>query len=51
MRGTGDRVTDSAEKTVRDVRRAARQHRSVEEKMRIVLEYLRGMASFAELCR
>ena len=32
----------SAEKTVRDIRRATRRHYSSEEKIRIVLEGLRG---------
>ena len=31
-----------AEKLVRDIRRATRKHHSVEEKIRIVLEGLRG---------
>ena len=37
--------------TVRDIRRAARRHFSAEEKIRIVLEGLRGEDSIAELCR
>lgn len=41
----------SAEKTVRDIRRATRRSYSAEEKIRIVLEGLRGEASIAELCR
>lgn len=41
----------SAEKTVRDIRRATRKHYSAEEKIRIVLEGLRGENSIAELCR
>ncbi len=41
----------SAEKTVRDIRRATRRHYSAEEKIRIVLEGLRGEDSIAELCR
>jgi transposase len=41
----------SAEKTVRDLRRATRKHYSSEEKIRIVLEGLRGEESVAELCR
>jgi len=36
---------------VRDIRRATRKHRSAEEKIRIVLEGLRGESSIAELCR
>ncbi len=41
----------SAEETVRDIRRATRRHFSAEEKIRIVLEGLRGDDSVAELCR
>ena len=41
----------SAEKTVRDIRRATRKHYSAEEKIRIVLEGLRSEDSIAELCR
>lgn len=40
-----------AEKTVRDIRRATRRHYSAEEKIRIVLEGMRGEESIAELCR
>ena len=42
---------DTAEKTVRDIRRAARRQYSAEEKIRIVLEGLRGETSIAEFCR
>jgi len=42
---------ESAEKTVRDIRRATRRQYSAEEKIRIVLEGLRGEVSIAELCR
>ena len=41
----------SAEQTVRDIRRATRKQYSAEEKIRIVLEGLRGEDSIAELCR
>jgi transposase-like protein len=41
----------SAEKTVRDIRRATRRHNSAEEKIHIVLEGLRGEDSIAELCQ
>jgi len=41
----------SAEKTVRDIRRATRRNYSPEEKIRIVLEGLRGEESVAALCR
>ena len=43
-------VKDSAEKTVRDIRRRARRKFSAEEKIRIVLEGFRGEDSIAELC-
>jgi len=42
---------DSAEKAIRDIRRATRRQYSAEEKIRIVLEGLRGEDSIAELCR
>ncbi len=51
MRQASKRVPDSAEKMVRDIRRATRRHHSAEEKIRIVLEGLRGEVSIAELCR
>src|SRR5258706_2977589 len=51
MRQASKRVPDSAEKTVRDIRRATRRHHSAEEKIRIVLEGLRSEDSIAELCR
>ena len=41
----------SVERTVRDIRRATRRQYSAEEKIRIVLEGLRGEESIAELCR
>ena len=41
----------SVEKAVRDIRRATRRQYSAEEKIRIVLEGLRGEESIAELCR
>ena len=40
-----------AERVVRDIRRATRKQYSAEEKIRIVLEGLRGEESIAELCR
>jgi transposase len=43
--------SDGVEKTVRDIRRATRKQYSAEEKIRIVLEGLRGEDSIAELCR
>jgi transposase len=45
------RHPDGAEKLVRDIRRATRRHFSAEDKIRIVLEGLRGEDSIAELCR
>ena len=41
----------SAEQVVRDIRRETRRKYSAEEKIRIVLERLRGEDSIAELCR
>ena len=41
----------SVEKTVRDIRRHTRKKYSAEEKIRIVLEGLRGEDTIAELCR
>ena len=40
-----------AEQIVKDIRRATRRHFSAEEKIRVVLEGLRGEESIAELCR
>ena len=40
-----------AERVVKDIRRATRRHFSAEDKIRIVLEGLRGEDSIAELCR
>ena len=44
-------VKESAEKVVKDIRRATRRHFSAEDKIRIVVEGLRGEESIAELCR
>jgi transposase len=41
----------SAEETIRDIRRETRRKWNAEEKIRIVLEGLRGEESIAELCR
>ena len=43
--------TRGAEQAVRDIRRATRRKFSAEEKIRIVLEGLRGEDTIAELCR
>ena len=51
MRQRDTKVPKSAEETVRDIRRATRRHFSAEEKIRIVLDGLRGEDSIAELCR
>ncbi len=40
-----------SERLVKDIRRATRKHYSAEDKIRIVLDGLRGDASIAELCR
>ena len=39
------------ERVVQDIRRATRKHYSAEDKIRIVLDGLRGEDSIAELCR
>ena len=41
----------SSERLVKDIRRATRKQYSAEEKIRIVLDGLRGELSIAELCR
>ncbi len=51
MRRNTHRQKASAEKVVKDIRRATRRHFGAEEKIRIVLEGLRGEDSIAELCR
>ena len=40
-----------AEDVIKDIRRVTRRHFSAEDKIRIVLEGLRGEDSIAELCR
>ena len=47
---SGPRGTAS-DKLVKDIRRATRKHYSAEEKIRIVLDGLRGEETIAELCR
>tara|TARA_B110000459_G_C16185620_1_gene305716 strand:- start:121 stop:468 length:348 start_codon:yes stop_codon:yes gene_type:complete len=44
------RQTDAA-KAIKDIRRATRKQYSAEEKIRIVLDGLRGEETIAELCR
>ena len=48
MRQRDKQAPQSAEETVRDIRRATRRHFSAEDKIRIVLEGLRGEDSIAE---
>jgi len=51
MRRNAKHEKASAEKVVKDIRRATRRQYGAEEKIRIVLEGLRGEDSIAELCR
>ncbi len=44
-------VKEPTEKVVRDIRRKTRRRHSAEDKIRIVLEGLRGEESVAALCR
>ena len=48
MRQHSNSTKDPAEKVVKDIRRATRKQYSAEEKIRIVLEGLRGEDSIAE---
>src|ERR671921_1508918 len=51
MKQTSGPAKAPAEALVKDIRRATRRHFSAEEKIRLVLEGLRGEDSIAELCR
>jgi len=51
MRHKPERHQDTADRTVRDIRRKTRKRYSSEEKIRIVPAGLRGEDSVAELCR
>ena len=51
MRQRDKPAAQSAEETVRDIRRDTRRQFSAEEKIRTVLDGLRGEDSIAELCR
>ena len=51
MRQKSETPTKSSEQLVKDIRRATRKQYSAEEKIRVVLDGLRGEASIAELCR
>ena len=51
MRPKSSSPKKPAEQVVKDIRRATRRHFLAEDKIRIVLEGLRGEDSTAELCR
>jgi transposase len=51
MRRNSEPDKAPAEQVIKDIRRATRRHFSAEDKIRIVLEGLRGEDSIAELCR
>ena len=51
MRQKSGTPATTSERVVKDIRRATRKHHSAEEKIRIVLDGLRGEYSIAELCR
>ena len=51
MRQKSMRTKSPAEKAVRDIRRKTRKQYSAEEKIRIILDGLRGEESVAALCR
>ncbi len=48
---TSGTTKPTADQVVKDIRRKTRKHHSSEEKIRIVLEGLRGEESIAALCR
>ena len=51
MRQKTGQLESSSERIVKNIRRATRKRYSAEEKIRIVLDGLRGEHSIAELCR
>src|SRR6187399_537258 len=51
MRQRSNKAEAPSERLVREIRRATRKQYSAEEKIRIVLDGLRGEYSIAELCR
>jgi transposase len=51
MRQKSGTLKLSAEKVIKDIRRATRKQYGAEEKIRIVLEGLRGEESISALCR
>ena len=46
-----DDSREAVERTVRDIKRKTRRHFGAEDKIRIVLQGLRGEESIAEICR
>ncbi|WP_029056755.1 transposase, partial [Stappia stellulata] len=51
MKPKSSNAKSPAERVVKDIRRKTRRHFSAEDKIRIVLDGLRGDDSVAELCR
>lgn len=51
MRQKSGQPAKTSDRIVRDIRRATRKQYSAEEKIRIVLDGLRGETSIAEICR
>ena len=51
MRQKSTMMASPSERLVKNIRRATRKHYSAEEKIRVVLDGLRGESSIAELCR
>jgi transposase len=51
MRQKSVLTKEPADQVIKGIRRATRRHFSAEDKIRIVLEGVRGEASIAELCR
>ena len=51
MRQKSGGLETSSERVVKDIRRATRRHHSAEDKIRVVLDGLRGEHSIAEICR
>ncbi len=51
MRQKSVPTKEPAEQVIKGIRRATRRHFSAEDKIRIMLEGLRGEESIAELCR
>jgi transposase-like protein len=49
MRQASKRMPDSAEKTVRDIRRATRRHHSAEDKIRIAAQAFQHVMVFLQM--